>query len=101
MCRNDKEYNSNLNKKLHYLSLSLMESILLSSKVTKEELLFVAYSSLLRKGAHYLKLNSLQVIKEFLESADRQLSFDNLKSKFSFNLVYIDRHVIEKYNYNM
>ncbi len=88
-------------KKLHYLSKSLLKSILLSNKKIKEDLIFVAYSSFLKKGAHYLRLDSLQVIKEFLQSADRQLAFDNLKGMFLLNLVYIDTHVMEKYYYNM
>ena len=94
----DKDYNTNLNKKLVYLSKSLLESIFSKKKMSGEEMVQNAYLSLLKRGAHYLRLDSLQVIRELIdEGSIERLSFDQIKGNIILTLVYIENYVKEKY----
>jgi hypothetical protein len=99
LSKNDKEFDGNLNKKLIYLSKSLLECIFDTKRLSREEIIINAYTSLLKKGAHYLRLDSLQVIKEMIESSCLKLmNLEEIESNNLFNIVYIETFVREKYN---
>jgi hypothetical protein len=86
LCSDDKDYNTNLNKKLVYLSKSLLESIFRKKESTSEQMMQNAYLSLLKRGAHYLRLDSLQVIRELIdEGSIERMSFDQIGGIDSIN----------------
>lgn len=75
----DKTYNLNLSKKLKYLAVDLMKRIFMKNNYVGEKMIIYSYSELLKKGANYLRLDSIQVIKEILKSSDlEKLSFDEM-----------------------
>jgi hypothetical protein len=80
LSKDDNEFNCNLNKKLIYLAIILADSILGRDIVSKENMVINAYSSFLKKGAHYLRVDSLQVIREIIDEGSLNfLTFDKMK----------------------
>lgn len=65
----DMTYNLNLSKKLKYLAVELTESIFMKNNYIGEKMIIDSYTELLKKGANYLRLDSIQVIKEILEDS--------------------------------
>ncbi len=80
LCSDDKYFNLNLSKKIHYFMFNLCDFIFsIKSLDDKKKVYEEIYSNLLSKGAHYLRLDSLQVIRECIEYKKLQnISYENL-----------------------
>ena len=82
LCSDDKFYNLNLSKKIHYFMFNLCDFIFsLKCLDDKKKVYEDIYSNLLTKGAHYLRLDSLQVIRECLDYKKFEyITYDQLDS---------------------
>jgi hypothetical protein len=66
---NDKAYNINLTKKLYHFIESICNNIFKIEilQLSKVAILSRLYMNLLKKGAHYLRQDSLQVLRSEME----------------------------------
>jgi hypothetical protein len=70
MMVDDKIYNHNLLKKLNHFAKMLLDNlfmILNFEEASRLVVLEVMYKALLKKGAHYLRHDSLQILREGIE----------------------------------
>jgi hypothetical protein len=64
-----KDFYNNFRKKLKHLSISLTRFALYLKIYDSEELIIKILEYVLKKGgAHYLRLDSLQVLRQYMES---------------------------------
>ncbi len=79
----DETFDSTLIKKLKYLGKNITENIFIKNYRNGENMLIDTYSHLLKNGANYLRLDSMQVVKEFLGNGCLEnLTFEQLLGKF-------------------
>jgi hypothetical protein len=96
----DKVYNTNLMKKLNHFLETICKSIFRMNEfenANKFEILEIVYQNLLRKGAHYLRQDSLQVLRREMEIFEIR---SDLEGKFIFKLDYLFKTFRERYLIN-
>jgi hypothetical protein len=90
------EYKTSLGKKLNYFSENLLACIFKYDIFNKKELYLNVYTNILKFGGHYLRLDSLQVLKNMMENKYlSNMSIDEIESKY-YNLAYLLNNVREK-----
>jgi hypothetical protein len=76
------EYRTSLGKKLNYFAETMLEYIFKFDVFDKKELYINVYRSILKFGGHYLRLDSLQVLKNLTENEClKKMSADEIESK--------------------